>query len=128
MQKYLAAIDWKVLLFASVGCYVLPALFFGTLVSLAMGDGASEHGQWLAPMSLAAWLLLAPLAAGYLAARFARQLPQAHVALVGLIGAALCLVKLSAAPAVLCAFAVAVLSASAVGGFICLRSKAKREA
>src|SRR5664280_1834103 len=118
MHGYLRNIDGKVLLFASLACYVLPALLFGTLVLVALGDGTSELGQKVAMVLLPCWLLLSPLAAGYFTARFSARLPQLHVALVGLVGVAICLAKVSGSLAVQAGFAASAFAACALGGFI----------
>lgn len=124
-MKALAELDWKVLLFACLGCYVLPWLVVGILVSASRPyDGVDITGWRLALLGLQAFVvpvIAMPLAAGYFTARFCANRPHLHVLLVVSLGT-VALLAVHRGPMVAHAIMfVASLAIAALGAFIVLR-------
>lgn len=122
MTAYHKHIDWKTVAYALLGCYFLPALFFGTVTSAALGDGSSASGQTVANFLVFCYFLLPPLAAGYFTARYAARLPQFHVALVAIIGLLTVWATTSAPLSMYLAYSVASFAVTSLGAFVRLRS------
>jgi Na+/proline symporter len=126
-------LDWKVVFFAVIACYLVPWLLLGVVGSLILGltaEGVSVRAEgvywwWVAVNTLASFVGL-PLFAGYFTARFARNRPQLHVLIVALVGIALFAVITQRDTAVLLVvFVAAWLSMAALGAFLVMRSNAK---
>jgi hypothetical protein len=80
-------LDWPVLCFAWLGCYLIPWFVFGSLVEAVWGGDST--GLKLAVGSyVVLYLFGMPFAAGYFTARFSKNRPQLHVLLVASVAAA----------------------------------------
>ena len=79
-------IDWRVLLFALFGCYFLPWLAWGVVLSNFVGWDEQDHGSVIGGWVWLGYFLLMPVLSGYFTARFARNRPQLHVAVVAVLG------------------------------------------
>ncbi len=128
-KPYFRLLDWKVVFFALLACYVLPGILVGTLLATALQEAMPQStgraiGSFLAFVSF----LIPPVAGGYFAARFARSLPRLHVLVVGVLGALLSLLAFRASPRAMAAYAVTSLALAALGGYVRLRSASKDEA
>lgn len=122
-KSHLRFLDWKVVFFALLGCYILPGILVGTLLATALQEAMPQSightiGSFLAFVSF----LVPPVAGGYFAARFARALPRLHVLVVGVLGALLSLLAFRASPRAMAAYAVTSLVLAALGGYLRLRS------
>jgi hypothetical protein len=122
MRSYWRSIDWKVLFYGVLACYVAPTLVFGTLM-LSMGENSL-----LVSIFLGGYVLLPPLAAGYFTARYSSALPQLHVAAVALLGLAVVLVTSNGYWPLRIAYAVLSVALCALGAFIYLRRGGQSEA
>ncbi|XAH23173.1 hypothetical protein AAFF27_24850 [Xylophilus sp. GW821-FHT01B05] len=122
----LARLDWKVVFFAVLGCYVLPWLVLGTLVLAVVpseGDAGAIIGWTGVYLGMTAliYVIAMPLAGGYFTARFCKNRPQLHVLLVVVLGV---LVRGPTTGAPLIAYAIAFavsLVVAALGAFVALR-------
>ncbi|HET7794700.1 MAG TPA: hypothetical protein VFL64_15055 [Rhizobacter sp.] len=122
MSTYLKHIDWKLVIVVLLACYVLPTAVVGLLFASTLHEALSGLiGQALASFVAFFGLFLPPLASGYLAARFARQLPRLQVLAVGVLGAILSLVTFRSSPRAMAVYALACIALAALGGFIRLR-------
>lgn len=122
-MKHLSDIDWKLLLFVFIACYVIPWLFLGTMVGLLVTVG-TEVMNWrsiVAGALVGACLLAAPTAAGYLTARFARNRPRLHVVLVVLVAIVGGLLFTRNSPSIHLILAGVSLTMASLGAFIVLR-------
>src|SRR5262245_46157059 len=89
-------LDWKVVFFAVIACYLVPWLLIGVVSSLILGpisDGVSVPVQgfdrwWLGLTTLVSFIGY-PFFAGFFTAKFASNRPQLHVLIVTLVGIAL---------------------------------------
>ncbi len=120
-------IDWKVLLFALLGCYVLPWMVFGILASATYppDDGLPIYITGWRKVLLGAEFALhyigMPLAAGYFTARFSTNRPQLHVLLVALLGFGASLLVHRTAWGTHAIILVVSLAVAALGAFVRLR-------
>jgi len=128
MQSYLRALDWKVLVFALVVCYVLPEVFFGTVITTVIGDGASGARSSMALLLIWVSLLAAPLASGYFTARFATALPKLHVGIVALLGVAIFQFRHQSPWEVQLIASLLVIAVCALGAFLYIRKERAGEA
>jgi hypothetical protein len=87
----------------------------------------SQAGQAMASFFAFLALLVPPVAAGYVAARFARQLPRLQVMAVGVLGWVLSLVVFRTSPRAMFAYIIASIALAALGGFIRLQSVKREE-
>jgi hypothetical protein len=127
-KSYLRLLDWKVVFFALLACYVLPGILVGTLLATALQEVMPQStghaiGSFLAFVSF----LVPPIAGGYVAARFARSLPLLHVLVVGVLGALLSLLAFRASPRAMVAYALTSLVLAALGGYMRLKATPKDE-
>jgi len=128
-KPYLRLLDWKVVFFALLGCYILPGILVGTLLATALQEAMPQAvGHPIASFLAFASFLVPPFAGGYFAARFARSLPRLHVLVVGVLGALLSLLAFRASPRAMAAYAVTSLALAALGGYMRLRSVPNDEA
>ena len=98
-QSHLRLLDWKVIFFALLACYVLPGILVGTLLATAFQEAMPQSvGHPIASFLAFVSFLVPPVAGGYFAARFARTLPRLHVLIVGALGAVLSLLAFRASP------------------------------
>jgi hypothetical protein len=83
----LRQLDWAVLCFAWLGCYLIPWFVVGLLVQAVWGsEGAAV--ALLSSSYAVLYLVGMPLAAGYFTARFSKNRPRLHVLLVATFAAA----------------------------------------
>lgn len=125
-KSHLRLLDWKVVFFALLACYVLPGILVGTLLATALQEAMPQSlghtiGSFLAFVSF----LVPPVAGGYFSARFAPALPRLHVLVVGVLGALLSLLAFRASPRAMAAYAFTSLVLAALGGFMRLRAVPK---
>jgi len=124
-------IDWKLLCFTVLGCYVLPWAVFGVLAyaTYPPNDGEPVYITGWRKVLLSAEFVLhyvgMPLAAGYFTARFSANRPQLHVLLVVLLGFGASLLVHSTAWSTHAFILVLSLSVAALGAFISLRKPAR---
>ena len=123
MFKFLHDLDGRVLLFAALGCYALPLLVFGTLISAALSQSPDSWGQPTAVILLIIFFLPSPLIAGYFTARYARNRPQLHVLLVWAIGFAAFVVTSAGSLGIQAAVGVASFASISLGAFAQLRAR-----
>ena len=122
MFKFLRDLDGRVLLFAALGCYALPILVFGTLISASLAQSPDGWGQPATVILLLIFFLLSPLAAGYFTARYARNRPQLHVLLVWAIGFAAFIITSAGSLGIQAAVGVASFASVSLGAFVRLRA------
>ncbi|MBC7994624.1 MAG: hypothetical protein H7Z15_15450 [Rhizobacter sp.] len=128
-KSYLRLLDWKVVFFALLACYVLPGILVGTLLATVLQETMPQAvGNPIASILAFVSFLIPPVAGGYFAARFARSLPRLHVLVVGALGAVLSLLAFRASPRAMAAYALTSLALAALGGFMRLRSGPNDEA
>ena len=128
MSPYLKHIDWKVVLLTLLACYGVPAALVGAASALGWQHAMpSQAGQAMASFFAFLALLVPPVAAGYVAARFARQLPRLQVMAVGVLGGVLSLVVFRTSPRAMLAYIIASIALAALGGFIRLQSVKREE-
>lgn len=128
-KSYLRLLDWKVVFFALLACYVLPGILVGTLLATVLQETMPQAvGNPIASFLAFVSFLIPPVAGGYFAARFARSLPRLHVLVVGALGAVLSLLAFRASPRAMTAYALTSLALAALGGFMRLRSGPNDEA
>ena len=121
MFKFLRNLDWKILLFAVFGCYVVPFVVLGTLISTALTATSGEWGQPTTAVLLILLVLIPPLTVGYFTARYARSRPQLHVFLVWVIGFAVLVVMSSNSLGIQAVVGVTSFVLTSLGAFIWLR-------
>lgn len=123
---YLRLLDWKVVFFALLVCYVLPGILVGTVLAAAVQEAMPQAAAHPISSFLAfASFLVPPFAGGYFAARFARSLPRLHVLVVGVLGALVSLLAFRASPRAMAAYAATSLVLAALGGYVRMRSAPK---
>jgi hypothetical protein len=90
MRDYWRHINWKALFIAFFAFYALPSLCSIAIASWMLstvGPGPFENGPFSTlAVGLFWWWLVAPVGAGYLAARLAGRLPLMHALIVVLVG------------------------------------------
>lgn len=121
MSNYLRALDLKVLIFALVACFSVPWLVVGT-ISILMTKDMGPLGETTSTLVLLAFFLLPPVLAGYFTARYSRQLPQLHVALVTAVGLLSSALWIRGPWLLYLAYGVAFILLSALGAFLRLRA------
>lgn len=127
-KSYLRVLDWKVVFFALLACYVLPGILVGTVLAAAVQEAMPQAAaQPIASLLAFASFLVPPIAGGYFAARFARSLPRLHVLVVGVLGALVSLLAFPASPRAMAAYAVTSVVLAALGGYVRLKSTQKDE-
>ena len=117
-------LDWKLLFFALLGCYLLPWLFLGTLLSAVLPADGSTIAGWrlvLFNIFLALYFLAMPLAAGYFTARFSKNRPQLHVLLVVSLGTVAVMLVSQNSLLAQAAMFIASLAVASLGAFVVLR-------
>lgn len=121
MTDYLRALDLKVLIFALVACFAIPWLVVGTLsMLLTMETGYS--GETASTLVVLAFFIVPPVLAGYFTAKYSRQLPQLHVALVTAVGLLSSVLWIRGPWLLYLAYGVAFILLSALGAFLRLRA------
>jgi hypothetical protein len=121
MSTYLRALDLKVLVLALVACFAVPWLVVGTISGLLTKDlGSSAETAYT--LVMLAFFLLPPVLAGYFTARYSRQLPQLHVALVTALGLLSSVLWIRGLWLVYLVYGLAFVLLSALGAFIRLRA------
>lgn len=127
-NSHLRLLDWKVIFFALLACYVLPGILVGMVLATAFQEVMPQAASHPITSFLAfASFLVPPFAGGYFAARFARTLPRLHVLVVGVLGALVSLLAFRASPRAMAAYAVTSVVLAALGGYVRLRSASKDE-
>ena len=122
MPEYFKQIDWKTVAFSLLGCYILPTLFFGTVILAALNDETSESGQIVAGILVFSYFIVVPLSAGYFTARYAARLPQFHVAIVAIIGFLIVWATTNSTFIMYLVHGTVSLAVTALGAFLRLRS------
>ena len=121
--------DWKVVLFAVVGCYLVPALVFGSIAASASSE--SVQGNWATELNVLYALAVyigAPIAGGYFTARFAANRPKLHVLAVATAGILLACLSYRGSWLTVVAYTTASLLLAALGAFVHLRGQPQNEA
>lgn len=116
-------LDWKVVLFALVVCYLVPGILLAGV--LALFEGRLSPDAWKLATGLLALVgfLVPPVSGGYLAACFAKSLPWRHVLIVGVLGALLSLLAFRTSPRAMLLYALASVALAAFGGYIRLQGR-----
>ena len=127
MRNYLQHFDWKVVLYALIGCYAIPALVLGTLLLSTLSE-PWPGSQLLAGFLVAIYFLVPPLAGGYFTARYAHSLLQLHVLLVAALGFAVAVIFSRASVGMFAVYGLFVLACSTLGAFVWFRRKGKNAA
>jgi hypothetical protein len=119
-------IDWKILVFALFGCYFLPWVVAGLVVSTIFehGEGQLNHAPigWVFIVST----VVCPILAGYFTAKLANNRPLLHVVLIAILGPLLQTLFSSRSVGVYAAYMVMTALCCAFGAFVALRSGARR--
>jgi len=123
-------LDWKVLFLALLGCYIIPWLVVGTLVS-SMVDvdviGISGWKRALVNSYPVVCFVAMPFAAGCFTARFSKSRPRLHVLLVVLLAGLAFNTWVSSSSWAAQAFVLALSMAAAfLGAFVALRNASPR--
>ena len=121
MTNYLRALDLKVLIFPLVACFAIPWLVVGTL-SMMLTKETGHPGETASNLVVLAFFLLPPVLAGYFTARYSRQLPLLHVALVTVLGLLSSVLWIRGPWLLYLAYGVAFFLLSALGAFLRLRA------
>jgi hypothetical protein len=123
MPGQLKSLDWKVVFFALVACYVVPGILLAGV--LAMIEDTLTRDAWKLTTGVLSMVgfLVPPVSGGYLAARFARHQPWRHVVIVGVVGALLSLLAFRATPRAMVLYALASLALAVFGGYIRLQGR-----
>lgn len=117
------SLDWKLVLFALVVCYLLPGIVLAGV--LAAINGTLSRDLWTlvtAVLSIVGFLV-PPVSGGYVAARFARSRPWRHVVVVGVLGALMSLLAFRTSPRGMLLYALASVALAAFGGYIRLQGR-----
>jgi MFS family permease len=119
-------LDWKVIAFALVACYVVPGIVLGGV--MAVIEDRLSHDAWKLTTGVISMVgfLVPPVSGGYLAARFAKALAWRHVIVVGVLGALLSLLAFRATPRAMLLYALASVALAAFGGFIRLQGRPRK--
>ena len=119
MTVYLQHIDWRVVLLALLGYYLLPSLLTNVvLASLTDEATVPPHlGRPAASFCAFFYLFLPPLAAGHFAARFARRLPLMTSAVLAVAGCLLTAFSLSVSILVFTFYTALCLALALTGGY-----------
>lgn len=112
-------LDWKVVFFALVACYLVPGIVLAALVALVQRTLTADALTLMTALLAIASFLVPPVTGGYVAARYARLNVWRHVLVVGVLGAVLSLLAFRAAtPRAMVLYVVASIALAAFGGFI----------
>jgi uncharacterized membrane protein len=129
MLKIFRRFDWKVVIFALVSCYLLPALLFGSLTATTSLDSLPHEGSaMLLSMYGLAVYVGAPIAGGYFTARFAANRPKLHVLIVAVLGVLLACLSYRGPLLAVFAYSLVALVLATLGAFLRLRGLHKDEA
>jgi len=129
MLKVLRHFDWKVVLFALIGCYLLPALVFGSMAASASSESVLTGWAMLPNVMYALAVYIgAPIAGGYFTARFAANRPKLHVLVVATLGVLLAFLSYRGSLLTMLAYAFASTLLAALGAFLRLRDQPRNEA
>lgn len=134
MLKVFQNFDWKVVLFALIGCYLLPALVFGSIASSvssgSVSSGSVLTGWAMLPNVICALAVYigAPIAGGYFTARFAANRPKLHVLVVATLGVLLAFLSYRGSLLTMLAYALASTLLAALGAFLRLRGQPRNQA
>jgi len=122
----LRELDWKLLFFGFVGCYLIPWFVFGAFASIALpSDGTAIAGWRLLLLNsyFFVYFVAMPIAAGYFTARFAKNRPQLHVLLVVLLGTVAILLTSHSSLGLQAAMFLLSLVVASLGAFLVLRKE-----
>ncbi len=125
MPDTLKSLDWKVILFALVACYVVPGILIAGVLAVIKDNLAPDVWKLTTGLLSLVGFLVPPVSGGYLAARFAKALAWRHVIVVGVLGALLSLLAFRATPRAMLLYALASVALAAFGGFIRLQGRPK---
>lgn len=129
MLKVLRHFDWKVVLFALIGSYLLPALVFGSMAASASSESVLTGWAMLPNVMYALAVYIgAPIAGGYFTARFAANRPKLHVLVVATLGVLLAFLSYRGSLLTMLAYAFASTLLAALGAFLRLRDQPRNEA
>ena len=119
-------LDWKVIAFALVACYVVPGIVLGGV--MAVIEDRLSHDAWKLTTGVISMVgfLVPPVSGGYVAARFAKALAWRQVIVVGVLGALLSLLAFRTTPRAMLLYALASVALAAFGGFIRLQGRPRK--
>ena len=122
-MSLLRNLDWRVLFFAFLACYVLPWPLFGAVFYSDIADEGAISGLREVVLEVYFYLhfLAMPLAAGYFTARYAKNRPQLHVLLVVLLGTCASMLARPDSLAVQAVVGLVSLLMASLGAFVVLR-------
>lgn len=121
MSYYIRHIDWPLVTFAILGCYLLPLLLAGTVVSALLNPERPYDGQSVVLLLMLLSIVVPPILAGGFSIRFAKELPRFHVGVIGLLGSTISVAMSSNSLGNALLLAGAVLALTCLGEFIQLR-------
>jgi len=129
MPNVFRQFDWKIVVFALLGCYLVPALVFGSIAASASSE--SVQGDWATELNVFYGLAIyigSPIAGGYFTARFASNRPKLHVLAVAIAGISLACLSYRGSWLTVAAYVTASLLLAALGAFVYLRRQPSEEA
>lgn len=126
MLQLIRHLDWKVVLLALVGCYLLPVFVAGSLTaSVSPEPVMSERSAALFSLYGLVAYLGTPIAGGYFTARFAKNRPKLHVLVVAILGFVLACASYRGPLLIVGSYAVVALCLAALGAFLRLRGQGR---
>ncbi len=121
MPQNLSTLDWKVIVFSLLGCYLLPSVLFGTLMAgISVESGPSPFQSITSVLALVTFFG-PPIAGGYFTARYAANRPRLHVFVVAVLGIFLALFAIRGSALMAIGYAIGALALAALGAFLRLR-------
>lgn len=117
------SLDWKVVFFALVACYVVPGIVIGGVLAVINDRLSPDTWKLVTGVLALVGFLVPPVSGGYLAARYARERPWRHVVVVGVLGALLSLLAFRTSPRAMVLYALASVALAAFGGYVSFQWK-----
>jgi hypothetical protein len=119
------SLDWKVILFALVACYLVPGIVLAGVLAVIKDTLSADAWKLTTGVLAMVGFLVPPVSGGYLAARFAKTLPWRHVIVVGVLGALLSLLAFRTSPRAMLFYALGSVALAVFGGYIRLQGRGR---
>lgn len=123
MPDTLRSLDWKVVFFALVACYLMPGIVLGGVLAVIQDMLSADAWKLTTGVLAMVGFLVPPVSGGYLAARFAKTRPWRHVVVVGVLGALLSLLAFRTSPRAMLFYALGSVALAVFGGYIRLQGR-----